>query len=125
MITMKCCNNSEHIRFENLLKEGCEYKSKKKKLISDFQINTCKINEIQLGFVVRRFQRQTLSNVWPNIDFPREEGLDAQHGDHIQQNQLHINALGDHHKSAQPDWEKKKKTLFAMAPLNNMHKGHC
>ena len=21
--------------------------------------------------------------------------------------------------------EKKKKTLFAMAPLNNMHKGHC
>ena len=33
----------------------------------------------------------------------------AQHGDHIQQNQLHINALGDHHKSAQPDWEKKKK----------------
>ena len=100
MITMKCCNNSEHIRFENLLKEGCEYKSKKKKLISDFQINTCKINEIQLGFVVRRFQRQTLSNVWPNIDFPSEEGLDAQqHGDHIQQNQLNINALGDHHKS--------------------------
>ena len=106
MITMKCCNNSEHIRFENLLKEGCEYKSKKKKLISDFQINTCKINEIQLGFVVRRFQRQTLSNVWPNIDFPREVGLDAQHGDHIQQNQLHINALGDHHKSTQPDWKK-------------------
>ena len=32
MITMKCCNNSEHIRFENLLKEGCEYKSKKKKI---------------------------------------------------------------------------------------------
>ena len=30
MITMKCCNNSEHIRFENLLKDGCEYKSKKK-----------------------------------------------------------------------------------------------
>ena len=29
---MKCCNNSEHIRFENLLKEGCEYKSKKKKI---------------------------------------------------------------------------------------------
>ena len=107
MITMKCCNNSEHIRFENLLKEGCEYKSKKKKFISDFQINTCKINEIQLGFVVRRFQRQTLSNVWTNIDFPREEGLDAQRGYQIQQNQLHINALGDHHKSAQPDWKKK------------------
>ena len=112
MITMKCCNNSEHIRFENLLKEGCEYKSKKKKLISDFQINTCKINEIQLGFVVRRFQRQTLSNVWPNIDSPREEGLDAQRGYQIQQNQLHINALGDHHKSAQPDWGKKKKNII-------------
>ena len=55
MITMKCCNNSEHIRFENLLKEGCEYNSEKKRLISDNQMNTCKINEIQLGFVVRRF----------------------------------------------------------------------
>ena len=112
MITMKCCNNSEHIRFENLLKEGCEYKSKKKKLISHFQINTCKINEIQLGFVVRRFQRQTLSNVWPSIDFPREEGLDAHRGYQIQQ---------IYDKSAQPDWKKK----FSMAPLNNMHKGHC
>ena len=30
MITMTCCNNSEQIRFENLLKEGCEYKSEKK-----------------------------------------------------------------------------------------------
>ena len=25
-----------------------------------------------------------LSNVWPNINSPREEGLDTQHGDHIQ-----------------------------------------
>ena len=46
---------------------------------------------------------RTYSNMWPNIDFLREEGLDAQHGDHIQQNQLHVNALGDHHKSTQPD----------------------
>ena len=60
----------------------------------------------------------------PNIDFPREEGLDAQHGYHIQQNQLHVNALGDHHKSTDQT-EKKKTTLFTMAPLNNMHKGHC
>ena len=66
----------------------------------DIQINTSKINEIQLGLVFRRFQHQTVSNVWPNIDFPRE---DAQHGDHIQQNQLHVNTLGDHHKSTQPD----------------------
>ena len=27
MITMKCCNNSEQVQFENLVKEGCEYKS--------------------------------------------------------------------------------------------------
>ena len=50
--------------------------------------------------------------MWPNIDFLREEGLDAQHGDHIQQNQLHVNALDDHHKSTQPDWKK-----------NTMHDG--
>ena len=119
MITMKCCNNSEHIRFENLLKEGCEYKSKKKKLISDFQINTCKINEIQLGFVVRRFQRQTLSNVWPNIDFPSEEGLDAkQHGDHIQQNQLNINALGDYHKSGSLLMTAVSSTIILPLPPN-------
>ena len=63
----------------------------------------------------------------PNIDFPREEGLDAQHGYHIQQNQLHVNALGDHHKSTDQTEkkDKKKTTLFTMAPLNNMHKGHC
>ena len=63
----------------------------------------------------------------PNIDFPREEGLDAQHGYHIQQNQLHVNALGDHHKSTDQTEKKKQKknTLFTMAPLNNMHKGHC
>ena len=29
---MTCCNNSEQIRFENLLKEGCEYKTEKKKI---------------------------------------------------------------------------------------------
>ena len=33
MITMTCCNNSEQIRFGNLLKEGCEYKSEKKNYI--------------------------------------------------------------------------------------------
>ena len=49
-----------------------------------------------------------LSNVWPNINSPREEGLDTQHGDHIQQNQLHVNVLGNHHISIQPDWKKKK-----------------
>ena len=65
-----------------------------------------------------------LSNVWPNINSPREEGLDTQHGDNIQQNQLHVNVLGNHHISIQPDW-KKKKTLFTLAPLNHMHKGHC
>ena len=48
-----------------------------------------------------------LSNVWPNINSPREEGLDTQHGDHIQQNQLHVNVLGNHHISIQPDWKKK------------------
>ena len=64
-----------------------------------------------------------LSNVWPNINSPRKEGLDTQHGDHIQQNQLHVNVLGNHHISIQPDW--KKKTLFTLAPLNHMHKGHC
>ena len=62
--------------------------------------------------------------MWPNIDFLREEGLDAQHGDHIQQNQLHVNALGDNHKSTQPDW-KKKKTRYMMVPLNHMQRGHC
>ena len=55
MTTMTCCDNSEQIRFENLLKEGCEYKTEKKKLISDIQINTLKIYEIRLGFVFRRF----------------------------------------------------------------------
>ena len=102
MITTTCCNNSEQVRFENLLKEGCGYKSGKK-LIPDIQIDTCKINAIQLGLVFRRFWRQTLSNLWPNIDFLSEEGLGAQHGDHIKQNQLHVNALGDHYKSTQPD----------------------
>ena len=48
MITTKCCNNSEQVRFENLLKEGCGYKSGKK-LIPDIQI------QIQLGLVFRRF----------------------------------------------------------------------
>ena len=58
------------------------------------------------------------------LTFPEKKvRLDTQHGDHIQQNQLHVNALGDHHKSIQPDW--KKKTLFTLAPLNHMHKGHC
>ena len=62
--------------------------------------------------------------MWPNIDFLRDEGLDAQHVDHIQQNQPHVNALGDHHKSTQPDWKKRgKKKRYTMAPLNNMHKG--
>ena len=32
--------------------------------------------------------------------------LRRQHGDHIQQNQRHVSALGDHYKSIQPD-EKK------------------
>ena len=32
MTTMTCCNNSEQIRFENLLKEGGEYKTEKKKI---------------------------------------------------------------------------------------------
>ena len=58
------------------------------------------------------------------LTFPEKRvRLDTQHGDHIQQNQLHVNALGDHHKSIQPDL--KKKTLFTLAPLNHMHKGHC
>ena len=58
------------------------------------------------------------------LTFPEKKvRLDTQHGDHIQQNQLHVNALGDHHKSIQPDWKKKK--LFTLAPLNHMHKGHC
>ena len=58
------------------------------------------------------------------LTFPEKKvRLDTQHGDHIQQNQLHVNALGDHHKSIQPDL--KKKTLFTLAPLNHMHKGHC
>ena len=43
--------------------------------------------------------------------------LRRQHGDHIQQNQRHVSALGDHYKSIQPD---EKKTLFTMAPLNHM-----
>ena len=30
MLTMTCCNTSEKIRFENLLKEGREYKFEKK-----------------------------------------------------------------------------------------------
>ena len=43
------------------------------------------------------------------LTFPEKKvRLDTQHGDHIQQNQLHVNALGDHHKSIQPDWKKKK-----------------
>ena len=42
------------------------------------------------------------------LTFPeRKVRLDTQHGDHIQQNQLHVNVLGDHHKSIQPDWKKK------------------
>ena len=49
------CNNSEQIRFENLLKEGREYKSSWERKMLDIQINTSKINEIQLGFVFRRF----------------------------------------------------------------------
>ena len=54
MITTKCCNYSEQVRFENLLKEGCGYKSGKK-LTPDIQIDTCKINDTQLGLVFRRF----------------------------------------------------------------------
>ena len=59
-----------------------------------------------------------LSNVWPNINSPREEGLDTQHGDHIQQNQLHVNVLGNHHISIQPDW-KKKKIIHAGSPQSH------
>ena len=50
-----------------------------------------------------------LSQMWGQIlTFPEKKvELDTQHGDHIQQNQLHVNALGNHHKSIQPDWKKK------------------
>ena len=48
----------------------------------------------------------------------REEGLDAQHGNQIQQNQLHVNA------QINPARLKKKKTLFTTTPLNHVHKGH-
>ena len=46
------------------------------------------------------------------LTFPeRKVRLDTQHGDHIQQNQLHVNVLGDHHKSTQPD--RKKNIIHA------------
>ena len=78
-------------------------------------------------FLLKEGKNFTTTAKRPNIDFPREEGLDAQHGYHIQQNQLHVNAVGDHHKSTDQTEkkDKKKTTLFTMAPLNNMHKGHC
>ena len=49
-----------------------------------------------------------LSQMWGQIlTFPEKKvELDTQHGDHIQQNQLYVNALGDHHKSTRL---KKKK----------------
>ena len=63
-----------------------------------------------------------LSQMWGQIlTFPEKKvELDTQHGDHIQQNQLYVNALGDHHKSTR----LKKKTLFTLAPLSHMHMSH-
>ena len=49
----------------------------------------------------------------------REEGLDAQHGNQIQQNQLHVNA-----QINPATLKKKKKTLLTTTPLNHVHKGH-
>ena len=57
--------------------------------------------------------------MWPNIDFPSEEGLDAQqHGDHIQQNQLNINALDDHHKSGSLLMTAVSSTIILPLPPN-------
>ena len=50
------------------------------------------------------------------LTFPeRKVRLDTQHGDHIQQNQLHVNVLGDHHKSIQPDWKKKHYSRWLLS----------
>ena len=100
---MKCWNNSEHMRFENLLKDGCEYKSKKKKI--NIRLSN---KHLQNKWNSARFCCQKILAPDPikcvaKYWLSQRSRLDAQHGDHIQQNQLHINALGDHHKSTQPD----------------------
>ena len=70
---MTCCNNSEQIRFENLLKEGCEYKSEKK-------INIRHSNKhLQNKWNSARFRFQKILapdsiKCVSNNDFPREEG---------------------------------------------------
>ena len=54
MITMTCCNNSEQIGLKTYLTKVVSI-NPIKKIIIDIQINACKINKIQLGFVFRRF----------------------------------------------------------------------
>ena len=50
------------------------------------------------------------------LTFPEKKvRLDTQHGDHIQQNQLHVNVLGDHHKSTQPDRKKKNYSRWLLS----------
>ena len=100
MTTMTCCNNSEQIRFENLLKEGCEYKSEKKNNI--------------------RHSNKHLQNKWNSARFRFQkilapDSIKCVCSDHIQQNQLHVNVLGDHHKSTQPDRKKKHYSRWLLS----------
>ena len=122
---MKCCNNSEHIRFENLLKEGCEYKSKKKKInirLSNKHLQN-KWNSARFccqkilapdpikcvaKYWLSQRRRTWCTTWWPH---PTESAAYQCTG---RPPQISPTRLG-----------KKKKTLFTMAPLNNMHKGHC
>ena len=61
-----------------------------------------------------------LSQMWGQIlTFPEKKvELDTQHGDHIQQNQLYVNALGDHHKSTRL---KKKNIIHLGSSQSHAH----
>ena len=122
---MKCCNNSEHIRFENLLKEGCEYKSKKKKInirLSNKHLQN-KWNSARFCCqkilapdpikCVAKYWLSQRSRTWCTTWWPHPTESAA------------YQCTGRPPQISPTRLGKKKKTLFAMAPLNNMHKGHC
>ena len=120
MITMKCCNNSEQVQFENLVKEGCEYKSGGKNRHLQNKLNSARFSFQKIlapdpiKCVAKYWlsqRRRTWCTTW--LPHPTESAACQCTGRPLQINQ--------------PDWKKKQKknTLLRMAPLNNMHKGHC
>ena len=119
---MTCCNNSEQIRFENLLKEGCEYKSEKK-------INIRHSNKhLQNKWNSARFRFQKILGPEP-IKYVAKYWLSQRRRTWCTTWWPHPTESAACQCTGRPPQinptRLKEKTRCMMVPLNHMHRGHC